>query len=394
MSITRPVYRKTRIHNGPTVVPLNLVAGLVEDATPALAYRIALGDAQCPGRSWEQQMWASHRCPPSRSTLERIAKKIGAAVKASASPILAQVRREENLGEQAHAICLGLDRTTIPMEEPLRAGDTRDPALRKRKKPYVRRAPAPVEVKYRMGYVGTVSVMDRDGDCVRTLKYACAANEDPEVEIQKMLSDVRHLLHERHATGAPPPRLAIVQDGAPEMWNLLEGGLRQGLPGVPYDKAIDRYHLDERLSEALRLLRVPVGKRGSLLARWKRLLNDEDAGIETVEAELTRTIRKYSSPRLSAEDASVIAGTQTYLRTNKRRMRYATLRRQGLPVGSGATEGACKSTIMIRAKGCGQRWHTRGVSAVLELRALYMSDRLPAAWSAFQQLRHATVQAA
>ena len=43
----------------------------------------------------------------------------------------------------------------------------------------------------------------------------------------------------------------------------------------------------------------------------------------------------------------------TFILNNNDRMRYATLRANGLPCASGATEGACKSVVMIRAKGCG-----------------------------------------
>lgn len=50
-------------------------------------------------------------------------------------------------------------------------------------------------------------------------------------------------------------------------------------------------------------------------------------------------------------------------------MRYATLRQQGLPCGSRATEGACKSVVKMRTKGSGQRWHEDGVTAALTLRA-------------------------
>lgn len=66
----------------------------------------------------------------------------------------------------------------------------------------------------------------------------------------------------------------------------------------------------------------------------------------------------------------------------------------GLPCGIGTTEGACKSVIMIRAKGCGQRWHNDGVDAVLTLRSIYMSDRLPAFWKHLLSDYRADVKAA
>lgn len=84
----------------------------------------------------------------------------------------------------------------------------------------------------------------------------------------------------------------------------------------------------------------------------------------------------------------------THLLNHNTRMRYATLRRAGLPCGSGATEGACKSVVAMRAKGSGQRWHEDGVTAALTLRALYLSDRLPTLWPHFAAEYSADVQAA
>jgi hypothetical protein len=60
----------------------------------------------------------------------------------------------------------------------------------------------------------------------------------------------------------------------------------------------------------------------------------------------------------------------------------------------GATEGACKSVVMMRTKGSGQRWHEDGVSAALTLRAVYLSERLPTLWSHLAADYSADVQAA
>ena len=87
LQVRRATYRKTGERNGPTVVPLELAAGLIDGATPALAYRVALGYAQGPGRHAEEQMHADHRQPPSRSTLERLAKAIGAQITQAAPRI-------------------------------------------------------------------------------------------------------------------------------------------------------------------------------------------------------------------------------------------------------------------------------------------------------------------
>jgi hypothetical protein len=394
VEVSRWLYRKQGVRNGPTVVPLELAAGLMERATPALAYRIALGDAQCPGRQWEQQLVACHRRPPSRSTLERIAKNLGSAVRQAAPELLAIVRAAEPVEAEAVAISVGLDRTSIPMEEPLRKGDSRNPQLHKRTKPYVRRPPRPAEVHYRMGYVGTVNVTGRDGESIRTMKYACSADADPAQLVDQALADVISLQQRRRYAGLQALPLGVVQDGAPEMWRLAEEGLSRGLPGFAYDKAIDRYHLMERLAEALTLLRLPQLERGQLLAQWRHDLDHDDAAIVAIHARLKREMRKPKVRPMSRTDAEIINSHDTYIRNNKANMRYASMRDKGLPTGSGATEGACKSAIMIRAKGCGQRWHPPGVNSVLTLRSLWLSDRLPAAWGAFRAISRVEIAAA
>jgi hypothetical protein len=395
VKIERPIYRKDGERNGPTIVPLEVVAGLIERATPALAYRIALGDAQCPGRQWEEQMRAGHRVPPSRSTLERIAKRLGGAMREAAPEILEDVRADEPTAGDAVALSIGLDRTTIPMEEPLRKGDVRDPSLRPRQKPYVRSPPAPVEVHYRMGYVATVNVTGSDGEAVRTIKYACSADADPDGVVGQALADVVSLQEHRLKSGRRELPIGVVQDAAPEMWHVVEDCLRRALPGTRYERAIDRFHLMERLADTLKLFRLLEHERAGLLAKWRVQLDEDDEAIETIFRWLERENRKRVALPMTRDDRALIQSHLTYVRNNKRHMRYASVRKQGIPTGSGATEGACKSVIMIRTKGCGQRWHSRGVNSVLTLRGLWLSDRLPAAWNAFKrrQVRDVAVAA-
>ena len=64
-------------------------------------------------------------------------------------------------------------------------------------------------------------------------------------------------------------------------------------------------------------------------------------------------------------------------------MNYAKLRKQNIPIGSGATEGACKSLIAARAKRSGQRWSRRGLNAVLNVRAVHQSERFDPFWKLF-----------
>jgi hypothetical protein len=352
LEIERCTYREVGLANGPTIVPMELEAGLVERATPALAYRIALGYSKDHMRSCHEDMKADHRCPPSRSTLERIAKTIGTQAKQSMRQIEARVRSAEAVPEGAVAISLGLDRTTVPMEEDLPPGK---PAHRKkpRREPYQRREPQPVEVNYRMAYVGTVAFHDCCGEELATRCYAAGADEGPADIVRRMMADLRHAVRQ-------VPRLAvgIIQDGAPELWNLLVPAVESEPLVSKHYEAIDRYHVTERLADVLRLVEPDLDTRKAQLTGWNESLNSSQNAIYRIRD----TVRGHHAAALdmvNQELAEAIEPHLTYLENNASRMRYVHLIERGLPVGSGVTEGACKSTIKMRTNGCGQRWRPR-----------------------------------
>jgi hypothetical protein len=373
LRVSRATYRKVGARNGPTVVPVELAAGLIEGATPALAYRVALGYAQGPGRPAEEQMHADHRQPPSRSTLERLGKAIGAAVTQAAPRIEPGVRASETLPEGTHGVSVGVDRTTVPMEEVRPAGTPPATRRKERSTPYVRAVPPRVDVHYRMAYVGTGSLVDGAGEALVTRRYAITGADNPADLIARMMADVR-----RAREQAPRLPVGVVQDAAPELWTLVRSGLTQEARLRRWSEAIDRYHLNERLADILRITEPDEAARRQQLARWNDALDRDDATIDRIARWLAERMTDCEG-----EDLAALEAHWTFLCNNNDRMRYATVRATGLPCGSGATEGACKSVVMIRAKGCGQRWHQDGITAALTLRATYMSERLPTLWPHF-----------
>lgn len=76
LCIRRHTYRRTGTRNGRTVVPLELVTGLAEGATPALAYNVMHGYGQRDMRQHAEALLAAHRLAPPRATLERMAKRL------------------------------------------------------------------------------------------------------------------------------------------------------------------------------------------------------------------------------------------------------------------------------------------------------------------------------
>lgn len=380
VDIERFTYREVGMQNGPTIVPLELEAGLVEGTTPALGYRIALGYSKDHMRSCEEDMKADHRCPPSRSTLERTAKAIGTEAKKAVHRIEARVRSAESVPQGTSAISLGLDRTAVPMEEPLSDSEAPITRRKKRARPYERRRPDPVSVNYRMAYVGTVSFYNTEGEKLASRCYAAPAHESPtEHVVRRMMADVRRAVRE-----VPTAALGIVQDGAPEMWNLLTGALDADPMTAKLKRyeAIDRYHLNERLGDILRETEPDAAKRAKRLSDWNTSLDLSDSAIYRIRD----WVRATNADAMINDDRTLVEHLDphlTYLENNAHWMRYARLREVGLPIGSGATEGACKSVIRKRVNSGGQRWHNAGLEAVLTLRALHLSERLPRFWANF-----------
>lgn len=373
LHVARDTYRQVGVRNGPTVVPLELVAGLAERATPALGYNIVHGYAQRDTRQHAESLAAAHRTPPPRATLERMAKRLAQRAHESAPRIEAVLRQTETLPEGARAVCIGLDRTSVPMAE---ARDATAPPkrVRKRQKPRQRRAPKPFDVNYRMAYVGTVSIVDEHGETLVARRYAVPACDDPAMLVAKMMADARTAVRRQ-----PSLTVGVVQDGAPEMWSLTRDGLSKlrndGLI-TRWEEGIDRYHLLERLGSALEILEPDAPTRSKKLRDWNDLLDAKDSAIDSIERQLAE-----GCVALAESEQSSVLEHLIYIANNKDRMRYVTLSTSGLPIGSGVTESAAKTVVGRRTKNSGQRWSQPGLRGVLTLRSIHQSDRLPRFWN-------------
>lgn len=371
LMVRRWTFRRMGERNGPTIVPLELRAGLMENATPALAYAVAHGYAKAPMRTVEADMRAAGRTPPSRSTLERMATAIGTDAKKCLMEVERRVRAAERLPDGATGISIGMDRTTIPMEEAL---EETSPS-----------AKSSVVVRYRMGYVGTVAITDAEGEVLKIVRYAVPAHEGGESVARRIMNDVRHALKQN-----PDIHIGVVQDGAPELWNLVREAFHEaGIAKARYHEVIDIFHLFERIAKGLELVEPNEEIRRAQLARWKKRMLHDDGTIarianyfEVMVPSMKATWKRHPgrwNDRQHAQLDDLFGGYLLYAE----HFRYTKMLERGLPIGSGITEGACKSLIAERAKRSGQRWRKQGISAVMTLRSLVKSDRFDAFWNQF-----------
>ncbi len=370
LQVQRALYRRVGERNGPTVVPLDLAAGLVERATPALAYSISLDRALMHSREVAESAAAKHRHLPSRTTIERIGFAIGQASTEAAPSIERYLRFGEKVPAESVGVSVGLDRTSVPYEEVREEGVEPKTRRKTRKKPYKRTPPEPVDVNYRMDYGGTVSLVDVDSVTLFSLKYFATHDQRPDGIVKRMMADVRSMRRQRSDLD-----VSVVQDGAKELWKLVRTALKEQLGIENQKEAIDRYHLSERLAKVLKVTVPNEVERKKMLAKWEKELDEDDEAIDRIEHYIEDHAWLYGW-----EARATLLDTQTYIENNKDRMRYVTLRAAGLPIGSGATEGSCKSLVGGRMKRSSQRWHHEGAGSVGELRAIHQSNRFPRFW--------------
>jgi hypothetical protein len=83
---------------------------------------------------------------------------------------------------------------------------------------------------------------------------------------------------------------------------------------------------------------------------------------------------------LTGQKRKTVDEVRAYFYRNRRRMRYHEYLRDGLPIASGAVEGACRNLIKDRMERSGMRWTISTAEALVKLRAAYLSGDFEDYW--------------
>lgn len=353
----RTLYRKAGERNAPTVDIVGLRAGVVEDGwLPSTARAMAHYVQQGTSREAEKTAQQTGRLPYSRSSFERVAHFVGRRYCGERDRIELAVAQQEDVPDEARSISVSMDRVAVPMEEPRERGPGR---------PRRGEAKRPVNRVFRMAYVGTVTLHDKAGEALRTVRYGTMPGGTPERLAVALADDVLRFLAK-----SPRLRLMLLCDGAPEMWNLLEAEFGTDSFGDRViRKLVDFYHLIEKLAPAAKVIFADDQRKN--LARWKlSLLNRSDARVD-----ILRELRDSGREHVVLDGERPVHDAITYLERHHGRMDYARARALGLPIGSGNVEATCKSLVNTRMKRAGCRWKIDTGEHIIQLRALALSDR-------------------
>ena len=371
VEVSRALYRLCWERNSAVVDIVALRTGAIEGVwLPGTARAMAYELQQGTPREAVGSARNMGRLPYSHTSFHTVGHAVGQRYVAAHATIERELIERFHVPGESSSISVSLDRVSIPMEEP-RIEEPGQPksTQRKRKSQREKRkkvAKNPISVKYRMAYVGTVTLHDEDGSALHTIRYGTMPSGDPQALCRGMANDVLHIVSQR-----PRLRLSLLCDGAPEMWNLLDAEFNAETFGNrPIARLIDFWHLIEKLAPAARVLFGEKAAKNNA-TRWTiGLLNRSGAASEICK-ELVTSGKDNSEFDKECPVHSAI----TYLTNNGERMNYRAARGAGLPIGSGNVEATCKTLFGLRFKRSGARWKTATGEHIVHLRALALSDR-------------------
>ena len=257
----------------------------------------------------------------------------------------------------APAMYLGTDGTGVPMrpqEVQGRAGKQSDGSARTREGKVI--------------VLWTAEGRDRDGYAHRdagsvtdTAAIDSAAWRDTDPVPPAF---VRRLQREAARRGFDRARRKVIMgDGAKWIWSIAAELYPSAI------QIVDFFHASEKLWEVAKAL-FP-GDRGNR-EHW--------AEARCAELKAGRLEGLLATLRAHAGSCEAAAKCIGYMETNRERMRYHEFRAQGLHIGSGVVEGACKTVVGGRLKQGGMRWTKDGADAVMALRSCILSGRYEDFW--------------
>jgi hypothetical protein len=354
--VERSLY-STRQEGERAVCPLELRAGIVEGRwTPLAARQATWVVAHLTPQEGEDLFGMLGGMAPSKSSLDRLPKQLSDCWEKQRVEFEQALRQDETIPPGAATIAVSIDGVMLPMKDGGRVQ---------------KRADAAAEGRYTRGPAGhseagcaTVSYCDRRGERLSTVRLG-RMPEHKKTTLKTMLAEEVSWARSQR----PLLRLVKLADGAKDNWTFMDKELPEGT-GI-----VDFFHATEHLKAALDAVYGETSpKCRAQFEKLRHVLLEERWGVEKV-------IRALVHLRNTHPRSRKITTELRYFRRNRHRMRYATFKAKGLPIGSGVVEAACKTLVTQRMKRSGMRWRHEGGQAILTFRALAQSQRFDRGWA-------------
>ena len=174
-------------------------------------------------------------------------------------------------------------------------------------------------------------------------------------------------LEARRQNIAQAPRGVWLSDGGAGLWRVFREVLAASATGI-----LDFYHAVQNLWKAVKVWKDGRSRRARAWWAWARRRLRYGSSDEV----LTELYVARAQGHLRPSARQALENLCSYLETHREHLDYARYRREGLPIGSGCLESACKWLIQQRFKGVGMRWSESGFNHLLNLRLAWANERL------------------
>jgi len=354
--VERWLYRERDDDTARSVSPMELRLGIVGEFWTEKAAQQALWTvAQMTPQKSEEAFQRIGSMSPSKSSLDRLPKLIAERWEADREVHEAALRDALVVPDGAVSVAVSIDGVLAPME------GTRPVEKRNQAAAEGRIIKGPVG--YREVGCATLSFCDAKGDLLGAVRMARAPEPNKRTLKASLAAELCAVLAKK-----PGLRIVKIADGVDDYWSFLSDKLPDGV------EALDFFHATEHLHAAL----AAAYGDGTIKTRHRfeelrEVLRDQVGGVEKV-------IRALDHLRKQFPRRDEIRRCAAYYRKHRARMNYAALRAEGLMIGSGIVEAACKTLVAQRLKLSGMRWG-RGAQAILTPRGWDQSERFDEAWA-------------
>lgn len=192
-------------------------------------------------------------------------------------------------------------------------------------------------------------------------------------DAKTFLCQARGEVHRRgvERAGQRPTGTRLISDGSVWIQELADRYRPDAVRILDYPHAMEHLATAVQASLGAEPLRVQTW----LAKQAHALKTDRPEPVLAALRMLPTDCARDPAAAAQARDA-----TLGYLENRLEHLRYAEFQRQGLPIGSGAVESACKLVVEARLKGSGRHWARPNVTPMAALRAVLCSRRWDERW--------------
>jgi hypothetical protein len=135
-------------------------------------------------------------------------------------------------------------------------------------------------------------------------------------------------------------------------------------------QVLDQYHFSEHLFEAAQLLFSNSKDQRDWVDKSLQYCYDDKIAHLVLDVQNLQ-VKNEAKPNVHEALRKLLG----YIKNNRERIRYGYFQELGLPLGSGAIEGAIKKMNNTRIKGASIRWRKRNLKRMLHLRSIVFNDQ-------------------